>query len=180
MLFAVLGGMHSADGAALVLPIVLLLILGAALLLPVLIRPLASLTAALPMAGSRGAAWWLARSATAGSRRRTAAVLAPVLLTVAFAGAMTAGFGTFSTATHRAAATRVTAPYVATAQGGTGLAAPAVARLAAAPGVADAVPAAMAPVYVPWRRAGRMDRRVRARAAGRPGAEAAGGGGQPG
>ena len=149
VLFAVLGGMHSADGAALVLPIVLLLILGVALLLPVLIRPLASLAAALPMAGSRGAAWRLARSAAAGSRRRTAAVLAPVLLTVAFAGAMTAGFGTFSTATHRAAATRVTAPYVATAQGAAGLAAPAVARLAAAPGVADAVPAAVAPVYVP-------------------------------
>ena len=154
VLFAVLGGMHSADGAALVLPIVLLLILGAALLLPVLIRPLAGLVAALPLAGSRGAAWRLARSAAAGSRRRTAAVLAPVLLTVAFAGAMTAGFGTFSTATHRAAATRVTAPYVATARSGpglasTGLAGPAVARLAAAPGVAAAVPAAVEPVYVP-------------------------------
>jgi putative ABC transport system permease protein len=148
VLFAVLGGMHSADGEALVLPIVLLLILGAALLLPVLIRPLAGLVAALPLAGSRGAAWRLARSAAAGSRRRTAAVLAPVLLTVAFAGAMTAGFGTFSTATHRAAATRVTAPYVATARSSAGLAAPAVARLAAAPGVTAAVPVATAPVYV--------------------------------
>ena len=154
VLFAVLGGMHSADGEALVLPIVLLLILGAALLLPTAIRPLAGLIAALPLAGSRGAAWRLARSAVAGNRRRTAAVLAPVLLTVAFAGAMTAGFGTFAGATHRAAATRVTAPYVATARVGagfasTGLAGPAVARLAAAPGVAAAVPAAVEPVYVP-------------------------------
>jgi putative ABC transport system permease protein len=149
VLFAVLGGMHSADGEALVLPIVLLLILGVALLLPVLIRPLAGLAAALPMAGSRGAAWRLARSAAAGSRRRTAAVLAPVLLTVAFAGAMTAGFGTFSTATRRAAATRVTAPYAATARSGAGLAAPAVARLAAVPGVTAAVPVATGPVYLP-------------------------------
>jgi putative ABC transport system permease protein len=149
VLFAVLGGMHSAGGEALVLPIVLLLILGAALLLPVLIRPLAGLAAALPLAGSRGAAWRLARSAATGSRRRTSAVIAPVLLTVAFAGAMTAGFGTFSTATHRAAATRVTAPYTATARDSAGLAAPAVARLAAAPGVADAVTVATTPVYLP-------------------------------
>src|SRR5262249_57202709 len=94
-----------------VLLMVVLLILGAALLRPVLIRPLAALAAALPLAGSRGAAWRLARSAAAGSRRRTAAVLAPVLLTVAFAGAMTAGFGTFSTATPRAPATRRPPPY---------------------------------------------------------------------
>jgi putative ABC transport system permease protein len=65
------------------------------------------------------------------------------------AGAVLAGLDTFSGTGQAAAASRITAPAIVTPRGGApGLADPAVAAIAAAPGVAAAVPATGTTVYV--------------------------------
>ena len=139
---------HSADAASLILLVAMLLVLGCAMLAPVLIRPLVWLLT-VPLAATPGATGMLARGSAVTAVRRTAATVAPILLTVGFAGSMLAGVDTFNRTEQSAAADRITAPAIVTPRGGApGLTDPAVAAIAAAPGVAAAVPVTDTTVYV--------------------------------
>jgi putative ABC transport system permease protein len=139
---------RSADAAGLIMVVAMLLILGCAMLAPVLIPPLAWLLS-MPLAAA-GATGMLARHSAVAAVRRTAATVAPILLTVGFAGAMLAGLGTFSgTSQAAAAASRITAPAIVTPRAGApGLADPTVVAIRAVPGVAAAVPVTDTTVYV--------------------------------
>ena len=118
---------HSADAASLILLVAMLLVLGGAMLAPVLIPPLVWLLT-VPLAAAPGATGVLARGSAVTAVRRTAATVAPILLTVGFAGSMLAGLDTFSGTGQAAAASRITAPAIVTPRGGApGLADPAVA-----------------------------------------------------
>jgi putative ABC transport system permease protein len=139
---------HSADAASLILLVAMLLVLGCAMLAPVLIPPLVWLLT-VPLAATPGATGMLARGSAVTAVRRTAATVAPILLTVGFAGSMLAGLDTFSGTGQAAAASRITAPAIVTPRGGApGFADPAIAALRAAPGVAAAVPVTDTTVYV--------------------------------
>jgi putative ABC transport system permease protein len=144
-LVAVLAAVHSADTAALVLPAAMVLILALVMLAPLAVRPLTALLA--PLAGGGSAAGMLARRGAVTGIRRTAAVIAPVVLTAGFAGAMLAGNDTLYRTQQVAAAGRVSAP-VTVAAGPAGLSGPAVAAIRSAPGVTAAVPVAATTVYV--------------------------------
>jgi putative ABC transport system permease protein len=147
-LAGILATAHSADAASLILLVAMLLILGGAMLAPVLIPPLVWLLT-MPLAARPGATGMLVRGSAVTAVRRTAATVAPVLLTVGFAGSMLAGLDTFSGTEQSAAAGRITAPVVVTPRDGApGLADPAVAAIRAAPGVAAAVPVTDTTVYV--------------------------------
>ena len=138
---------RSADAAGLIMVVAMLLILGCAMLAPVLIPPLAWLLT-MPLAAA-GATGMLARHSAVAAVRRTAATVAPILLTVGFAGAMLAGLATFSGTGQAAAASRITAPTIVTPRDGApGLADPTVAAIRAVPGVAAAVPVTDTTVYV--------------------------------
>lgn len=100
---------HSADAAALLLPAALLLVLGGALLTPAVAPPLLRLLGA-PLAARYGPAGPLAARSAAANGRRTAAIAAPVLLTVGIAGSMLAGTATVSRADQAASGSRITAP----------------------------------------------------------------------
>ena len=146
-LIGVFATAHSADAAALIMVVVMLLILGCAMLAPVLIPPLAWLLT-LPLAAA-GATGMLARHNAVAAVRRTAATVAPILLTAGFAGSLLAGLDTFNATNQAAAASRIAAPAMVTPRDGTpGLADPAVAAIRAAPGVAAAVPVTDTTVYV--------------------------------
>jgi putative ABC transport system permease protein len=144
-LLAAFAAVHSADGAALLLPMAMVAILALVMLAPLLVRPLAALLA--PLAGGGSAAGLLARHSAVAGVRRTAAVIAPVVLTAGFAGALLAGNSTLYRTQQVTAASRVTAPVTVTA-GPAGLSSAAVAGIRSAPGVTGAVPVAATTVYV--------------------------------
>jgi putative ABC transport system permease protein len=147
-LFGVLAGAHSADVAALILPIAMLLVVGFAALAPVLIPPLAWLLTA-PLAAATAATGMLARRNATTAVRRTAATAAPVLVTVGIAGSLMAGTGTLIATQQAAAQARISAPVMITpGPGSAGLADATVAAVRAAPGVTAAVPVTNTTVYV--------------------------------
>ncbi|ULR52531.1 ABC transporter permease [Streptomyces deccanensis] len=95
----------------------MLLITAVAALAPLLVRPVVRLVgAALP-----GAAGLLIRENAATSVRRTAAVAAPVLVTVALAGSLLGSAGTVAGAKGAEAAARTGADFVVTGEAGAGL-----------------------------------------------------------
>ncbi len=91
----------------------MVLIVGCALLAPVLVRPVGRLLTWLP-ARLPGATGVLVRENTAAGVRRTAAVAAPVLITVALAASLTGTVGTLEEARAAEARTATTADFVAT------------------------------------------------------------------
>ncbi|MFI5879883.1 ABC transporter permease [Streptomyces sp. NPDC051554] len=97
----------------------MLLISAAALLAPVLVRPLTRLIAWLP-AQLPGATGMLARENAAAGIRRTAAVAAPVLVTVALAGSLLGAIATLNEAKATEVRTRTAADFVVTAAGDAG------------------------------------------------------------
>ncbi|MDX2784727.1 ABC transporter permease, partial [Streptomyces caniscabiei] len=120
----------------------MLLITAVAALAPLLVRPVVRLVgAALP-----GAAGLLIRENAATSVRRTAAVAAPVLVTVALAGSLLGSAGTVAGAKGAEAAARTGADFVVTAEDGTGLREEAV--RGAVGGAATVVGSAATAVYV--------------------------------
>src|SRR5215470_786948 len=82
-LAGILATAHSADAASLILLVAMLLVLGGAMLAPVLIPPLVWLLT-MPLAARPGATGMLARGSAVTAVRRTAATVAPILLTVGF------------------------------------------------------------------------------------------------
>ncbi|MFJ1634255.1 FtsX-like permease family protein [Streptomyces anulatus] len=91
----------------------MLLVVGFALLTPVLVRPVGRLLTWLP-ARLPGATGVLVRENTAAGVRRTAAVAAPVLITVALAATLTGTVATLEEARATEARTATTADFVAT------------------------------------------------------------------
>ncbi|HEY9371833.1 ABC transporter permease, partial [Streptomyces sp.] len=89
----------------------MVLITGVALLAPLLVRPVARL---LPLPGVTG---MLVRANTAAALRRTSAVAAPVLVTVALAGSLFGSAVTVTTAKGAEAREQTAAQYVITAGG---------------------------------------------------------------
>jgi putative ABC transport system permease protein len=141
------GNSHSADTAALFLPVSALLTLGFAMLTPVLapllirlVRPaLTALSATTGMLAAHGAVTGI---------RRTSATVAPVLLTLGIAGSLMAGVETLDRTQQDAAASRVTASAMVIPASGAGLADATVAAIGKAPGVGAAVPVTDTTVYV--------------------------------
>ncbi|SFN88793.1 putative ABC transport system permease protein [Streptomyces sp. cf124] len=120
----------------------MLLITAVAALAPLFVRPVVRLVgAALP-----GAAGLLIRENAATSVRRTAAVAAPVLVTVALAGSLLGSAGTVAGAKGAEAAARTGADFVVTAEDGAGLREEAV--RGAVGGAATVVGSAATAVYV--------------------------------
>ncbi|MFC7814377.1 FtsX-like permease family protein [Streptomyces sp. NPDC057367] len=113
----------------------MLLIVGFALFAPVLVKPLTRLLTWLP-ARLPGATGMLARENASAGVRRTAAVAAPVIITVALAASLMGTTATISEAKAGEAREQITAELVATA-GGEGRALPEefVRRAGAVPGV---------------------------------------------
>ncbi|MFI6061047.1 ABC transporter permease [Streptomyces sp. NPDC051286] len=97
----------------------MLLITGVALLAPVLVRPLARLIAWLP-AQLPGATGMLVRENAAAGVRRTAAVAAPVLVTVALAGSLLGATATLNEAKATEVEEQTAAGFVITPAGGAG------------------------------------------------------------
>nr|WP_202458384.1 FtsX-like permease family protein [Streptomyces sp. SID5464] len=108
----------------------MLLITAAALLSPLVLRPLTRLLTWLP-----GACALLVRENTAAGMRRTAALAAPVLVTVALAGSLLGATATLNRAKSTETSERTTAAFVVTPPAGTGLDAAALRRLRAVPGI---------------------------------------------
>jgi putative ABC transport system permease protein len=146
-LMQVLTTAHSADTIAVVLPIAVLLITGGVMLAPALIPPLAWLLTG-PLTVAAGPAGLLAAHNARTAVRRTAATVAPILITIGIAGATVAGTGTLNATTQQAAASRITAPVMVIPAHGGGLSNATVAAIRAVPGVAAAVPATDTSVYV--------------------------------
>lgn len=120
----------------------MLLITAVALLAPVLVRPLTRLPAQLP-----GAAGMLVRENAAAGVRRTAALAAPVLVTVALTGSLLGATATLNEAKATETRERTTAALVVTAPDGAGFDARTVERLRAVPG-AEVSPTSSSTVYV--------------------------------
>ncbi|MBG7699295.1 FtsX-like permease family protein [Streptomyces sp. MC1] len=97
----------------------MLLISAVALLAPVLVRPLSRLIAWLP-AQLPGAGGMLVRENAAAGVRRTAAVAAPVLVTIALAGSLLGAAATLKEAKATEARERTAADFVVTPAGGAG------------------------------------------------------------
>ncbi len=97
----------------------MLLISAVALLAPVLVRPLSRLIAWLP-AQLPGAGGMLVRENAAAGVRRTAAVAAPVLVTIALAGSLLGAAATLKGAKATEARERTAADFVVTPAGGAG------------------------------------------------------------
>ncbi|MFJ6012578.1 FtsX-like permease family protein [Streptomyces sp. NPDC092952] len=113
----------------------MLLIVGFALFAPVLVKPLARLLTWLP-ARLPGATGMLARENASAGVRRTAAVAAPVIITVALAASLMGTTATISEAKADEARRQITADLVATAGGeGRALSDEFVRRARAVPGV---------------------------------------------
>ncbi|MGK9460626.1 FtsX-like permease family protein [Streptomyces sp. G6] len=125
----------------------MLLISAAALLAPVVVRPLTRLLTWLP-ARLPGAAGMLVRENTAAGTRRTAAVAAPVLVTVALAGSLLGATATLNEAGATQVRARTAADFVVTAPDDTGFDAATVNRLRAVPGAAAVSPASPTAVYI--------------------------------
>ncbi|MFC8422471.1 FtsX-like permease family protein [Streptomyces sp. NPDC057236] len=120
----------------------MLLITAAALLAPLVVRPLTRLLPRLP-----GAIGMLVRENAAAGVRRTAAVAAPVLVTVALAGSLLGATATLDRAGAVEARERTTAAFVVTAAGGGAFDARTLDRLRAVPGARVSASAPSA-VYV--------------------------------
>ncbi|MGW4020149.1 FtsX-like permease family protein [Streptomyces sp. NPDC005009] len=120
----------------------MLLITAAALLAPLVVRPLTRLPAWLP-----GAIGMLVRENAAAGTRRTAAVAAPVLVTVALAGSLLGATATLDRAGAAEARERTTAAFVVTAAGDGAFDARTLDRLRAVPGARVSASAPSA-VYV--------------------------------
>ncbi|MEW2291220.1 FtsX-like permease family protein [Streptomyces sp. NPDC006743] len=118
----------------------MLLITAVALLAPVLVRPAARLVAWLP-ARLPGATGMLVRENAAAGVRRTAAVAAPVLVTVALAGSLLGATATLDRAKAAEVRARTAADFVVTAAEGAGFDEAALRRLRAASGRGAAVSA---------------------------------------
>ncbi|PAN02569.1 ABC transporter permease [Streptomyces sp. Alain-F2R5] len=125
----------------------MLLITAVALLAPVVVRPLTRLLA-WPPARLPGAAGMLVRENAAAGVRRTAAVAAPVLVTVALAGSLLGATATLNKAGATETRERTTADFVVEAPGDGGFDAETVDRLRAVPGAATVSPASSTAVYV--------------------------------
>ncbi|MFG3141042.1 FtsX-like permease family protein [Streptomyces sp. NPDC048211] len=97
----------------------MLLIVGFALFAPALVRPVTRLLAWLP-AQLPGATGVLARENASTALRRTAAVAAPVIVTVALAASLMGTTATLEEARATEARTQVTSDFVVTAGGGGG------------------------------------------------------------
>ncbi|OUC93722.1 FtsX-like permease family protein, partial [Streptomyces swartbergensis] len=119
----------------------MLLITAAALLSPLVLRPLTRLLTWLP-----GACAMLVRENTAAGTRRTAALAAPVLVTVALAGSLLGATATLNRAKTTETSERTTAAFVVTPPAGTGFD-DALRRLRAVPG-AEMSPTSSTAVHV--------------------------------
>ncbi|GAB3172517.1 hypothetical protein GCM10027162_15190 [Streptomyces incanus] len=124
----------------------MLLITAVALLAPVLMRPLTRLLVWLP-AQLPGAAGMLVRENAAAGVRRTAAIAAPVLVTVALAGSLLGATTTLDEAKATETRERTTAAFVVTAPDGAGFDARTVERLRSVPGT-EVSPTSSSAVYV--------------------------------
>ncbi|MFI2377027.1 ABC transporter permease [Streptomyces sp. NPDC018964] len=124
----------------------MLLITAAALLAPPVVRPLARLLAWLP-ARLPGAVGMLMRENAAAGARRTAAVAAPVLVTVALAGSLLGTTATLDRARAAETRERTAAAFVVTAAGNGAFDARTLERLRAVPGARVSASAPSA-VYV--------------------------------
>jgi putative ABC transport system permease protein len=124
----------------------MLLISAVALLAPVLVRPLTRLIAWLP-AQLSGATGMLVRENAAAGVRRTAAVAAPVLVTVALAGSLLGATATLNEAKATEVRTRTAADFVVTAAGDAGFDDPTLRKLRAVPDAEVSATSASA-VYV--------------------------------
>ncbi|MET9763455.1 ABC transporter permease [Streptomyces sp. NPDC006372] len=107
----------------------MLLITAAALLSPLVLGPVIRLLARLP-----GACAMLVRENTTAQTRRTAALAAPVLVTVALAGSLLGATATLNEARTAETRERTTAAFVVTPAGGTGFDDTTLRRLRAVPG----------------------------------------------
>ncbi|MFI8089654.1 FtsX-like permease family protein [Streptomyces sp. NPDC086080] len=123
----------------------MLLITAVALLAPVLVRPLARLITWLP-AQLPGAGGMLVRESAATGVRRTAAVAAPVLVTVALAGSLLGATATLDEAKATEVRDRTAADFVVT-PAGNGFAEATLRRLRAVPG-AEVSASSSSAVYV--------------------------------
>ncbi|MCQ8188100.1 FtsX-like permease family protein [Streptomyces rugosispiralis] len=112
----------------------MLLISAVALLAPVAVRPLTRLIAWLP-ARLPGAGGMLVRENAAAGVRRTAAIAAPVLVTVALAGSLLGATATLNRARAAETRQRTAADFVVTPAGGAGFDTAALRRLREVPGV---------------------------------------------
>ncbi|MEU9333254.1 ABC transporter permease [Streptomyces sp. NPDC048290] len=124
----------------------MLLITAVALLAPVVTGPLTRLVV-WPAARLRGAGGMLVRENAAAGTRRTAAVAAPVLITVALAGSLLGATATLDGARETEVRQRTTADLVVVPATDDGFDAAAVRRLAAVPG-AEVAAGASGAVYV--------------------------------
>ncbi|MFE9368638.1 ABC transporter permease [Streptomyces sp. NPDC006711] len=124
----------------------MLLITAVALLAPVLVRPLVRLIAWLP-AQLPGAGGMLVRENAAAGVRRTAAVAAPVLVTVALAGSLLGAAATLNEAKATEVRERTVADFVVTAPGAAGFDGATLKRLRAVSGAEVSVSSSSA-VYV--------------------------------
>ncbi|MET7937506.1 ABC transporter permease [Streptomyces sp. NPDC005322] len=122
----------------------MVLITACALLAPVLVRPLTRVLAWLP-ARLPGATGMLARENAAAGVRRTAAIGAPVLITVALTGSLLGASATINDAKASEIRTRTAADFVVTASDPSGLGRRAVARVERVPGT---IAAPLAPTAV--------------------------------
>ena len=124
----------------------MLLITAVALLAPVLVRPLARLIAWLP-AQLPGAGGMLVRENAAAGVRRTAAVAAPVLVTVALAGSLLGAAATLNEAKATEVREQTVADFVVTAADGAGFDEATLKRLQAVSG-AEVSASSSSAVYV--------------------------------
>ncbi|MEU9520442.1 ABC transporter permease [Streptomyces sp. NPDC048224] len=125
----------------------MLLITAAALLAPAVVRPLTRLLTWLPSL-LPGAAGMLVRENAATGTRRTAAVAAPVLVTVALAGSLLGATATLNEAGASETREQTAADYVVSAPRGGGFDPATVDRLRAVPGAAAVSPSSSTAVYV--------------------------------
>ncbi|MFD8066698.1 FtsX-like permease family protein [Streptomyces parvulus] len=123
----------------------MLLITAVALLAPAVVRPLTRLLAWLP-ARLPGGGGMLVRENAAAGVRRTAAVAAPVLVTVALAGSLLGATATLDEAGAAEARERTAAAFVITGTGDAGFDARTVDRMRSVPG-AVVSPSASSAVY---------------------------------
>ena len=124
----------------------MLLITAIALLAPVLVRPLTRLIAWLP-AQLPGAGGMLVRENAAAGIRRTAAIAAPVLVTVALAGSLLGATATLNEAKATETREQTAAAFVVTPAGDAGFDAATVAKLRAVDG-AEVSATSSSAVYV--------------------------------
>ncbi|CAM5519101.1 FtsX-like permease family protein [Streptomyces purpurascens] len=124
----------------------MLLITATALLAPLVLRPLTRLLTWLP-ALLPGAGGLLVRENTAAGVRRTAALAAPVLVTVALAGSLLGATATLNGAKSTEARERTTAAFIVTPAAGTAFDAATLRALRAVPG-AEVSPSSTTAVHV--------------------------------